>query len=170
MLHVPARFPHGPTCPGVVIFAFAMPRYSPIRRLVSLLLAVLVLAASVGLSVQRHTCRMSGRSQVAVAVPGQLTPRGCNGQLAPGRAVIKSNCCDFSTHLHKLSVPAHELAAMVLVPGPLLAVAWPPAVIWPMTTPTRTPLAGSPRWFAADSSPPARSGRERLVFGGKLVI
>ena len=147
-----------------------MPRTTPIRRLVSLLLAVLVLVASVGLSVQRHTCRMSGRSLVAVSVPGQLTPRGCNGQPAPARLVIKNNCCDLSSHLHKLSAPAHELAAKVLVPDPLLAVAWPPAVVWPTMAPAVTQPVGSPRWLAADSSPPPRSGRELLVFGGKLVV
>ena len=147
-----------------------MPRHSRFRRLVSLLLAVLVLTASVGLSVQRHTCRMSGRSKVAVSVPGQLALRGCTGQLAPAKPVAKDNCCDFSSHLHKLSAPAHELAAKVLLPGPLLAV-WPAAELdWPVAPSVMALESSAPRWFAADSSPPPRGGRGLLAFVCTLVV
>ncbi|WP_046246956.1 hypothetical protein [Hymenobacter terrenus] len=146
-----------------------MPRHSYFRRLVSLLLAVLVLTASVGLSVQRHTCRISGRSKVEVSVPGQMALRGCNGQLAPPRPVVKDNCCDFSSHLHKLSAPAHELGAKILMPLPLLA-AWLPEMPWPTAPLVMAVEVQGPRWFAADSSPPPRGGRELLAFVCTLVV
>jgi hypothetical protein len=139
------------------------------RRLFSLLLAVLVLTSSVGLTVQRHTCRISGRSKVEVSVPGELALRGCDGQLAPTVPVVKDNCCDFSSHVHKLSAPAHELAAKVLVPAPLLAVLVP-EMTWPLALPAQALTAAGPRWFAADSSPPLRSGRELLAFVCTLVV
>jgi hypothetical protein len=62
-----------------------MSRYSLFRRFVSLMLAVLVLTASVGLTVQRHTCRMSGRSKVDVTVPGRAPLRGCNNELVKAK-------------------------------------------------------------------------------------
>ena len=40
------------------------------HRLLSALLAVLVLATSVGLTAERHRCRISGRSTVALSLPG----------------------------------------------------------------------------------------------------
>ena len=154
-------------------FAFVMARYSSLRRLVSLLLAVLVLTASVGLTVQRLTCRMSGRSTVSVAVAGQAIPRGCLAPPATARLrVAKANghCCDVSKHLHKLSNPAQELAAKVLLPLPEL-VAGVPEAGWRGAATAQLPLAtASPRWFAADSSPPPRGGRELLVFVGTLVV
>lgn len=150
-------------------FAFAMPRYSLFHRLVSLLLAVLVLTASVGLSVQRSTCRMSGRSTVDVLLAGQNAQRGCGGQLVPTWPILKDNCCDHSSHLHKLSAPAHELAAKVLVPAPLLAV-FTVAVVWPCAVAKNSPNVGAPRWFAADSSPPPRGGRSLLTFACTLVV
>ena len=44
-------------------------------------------------------------------------------RLTPATPEAKDNCCDFSKQEHKLSLPAHELAAKVLVPPPLLATA-----------------------------------------------
>lgn len=147
-----------------------MPRFSAFRRFVSLLLAVLVLFASVGLTVQRHTCRVSGRSQVAVAVPGHLALSGCDGQLAPRRPAVKGSCCDFSSHVHKLSAPSQELMAKVLVRTPLLA-AWLPAPVWPVVVPAAGRGAGwAPCWFAADSSPPPRGGRGLLAFVCALIV
>jgi hypothetical protein len=146
-----------------------MPRYSLFRRFVSMMLAVLVLTASVGLTVQRHTCRMSGRSKVNVTVPGQTPLRGCNNELVPAKTVAKDNCCDTSSQLHKLSAPAHEQAAKVLVPVPVL-VAWVPEMTWPQR-PIVTSLPGiGPRWFAADSSPPPLGGRGLLAFVCTLVV
>ena len=143
--------------------------HSLFRRLVSALLAVLVLVASVGFTVQRLTCRMSGRSTVAVSVAGQADLRGCTGALAPATPAAKDNCCDFSKQLHKLSVPTHELAAKILVPLPLLAVA-APGLSWRAAPATPTLPASGPRWFAADSSPPPLSGRGLLTFVCKLVV
>lgn len=100
-----------------------MPRYSLFRRFVGLMLAVLVLTASVGLRVQRHTCRMSGRSKVDVTVPGRAPRRGCNNEPVKAKTVAKDNCCDTSSLLHKLSGPAHEPAAKLLAP---FMVAWVP--------------------------------------------
>jgi hypothetical protein len=146
-----------------------MAPHSLFRRFVSLLLAVLVLTATVGLTVQRHTCRISGRTKVSVAVPGQAAAAGCN-MLAPLRPVVKDNCCDFSSHVHKLSAPAHELAGKVLVPVPALTAWVPEALCWPVRAAGELPEAAAPRWFAADSSPPPRSGRALLVFVCTLVV
>ena len=146
-----------------------MLRYSVFRRLVCLLLAVLVLTASVGLTVQRSTCRMSGRSTVDVLLAGQLAQRGCGSQLVPTGPILKDNCCDHSSHLHKLSTPAHELAAKILMPVPLLAV-FTVTVVWPFVIAEEAPVTGAPHWFAADSSPPPRGGRELLAFVCTLVV
>ncbi|MDO7852070.1 hypothetical protein [Hymenobacter convexus] len=147
-----------------------MPRHSFIRRLVSLLLAVLVLTTSVGFTVQRLTCRMSGRSTVALSVAGRADLRGCTADMMPAKPVAKKdNCCDFSKQLHKLSTPSHELAVKVLVPAPALALA-PLGLAWPQ--PALVPLAPAnmPRWFAADSSPPPRGGRGLLAFVCTLLV
>jgi len=145
--------------------------YSRFRRFVSLVLAVLVLTTSVGLTVQRLTCRMSGRSLVSVSVAGHAKgPMGCSGQAAPATPSAKDNCCDFSSHLHKLSTPAHELAAKVLVPTPIWCV-WVPATQWLADGHgTALPAGSGPRWHAADSSPPPRSGRSLLTFVCTLVV
>ena len=144
--------------------------HSRLRRSVSLLLAVLVLITSVGFTVQRLTCRLSGLSRVAVSVTDSANLRGCVAGLAPATSVAKDHCCDFSKQLHKLSVPAHELTAKVLLPAPLVAVVGTSALAWPVS-PTVTLRANeSPRWFAADSSPPPRGGRLLLAFACILVV
>lgn len=143
--------------------------HSRFRRLVSLLLAVLVLITSVGLTVQRLTCRMSGTSTVAVSVTGHTELRGCMGELALATPKAADGCCDFSKHEHKLSSPVHELAAKVLVPVPLLlATAAPSEPLAPVAT-TALALA-APRWFAVDASPPPRGGRALLAFACTLVV
>lgn len=146
-----------------------MPRYSLFRRLVSLLLAVLVLTTSVGLTVQRLTCRMSGRSTVALSVAGRVDLQGCTADMTPAKPTAKDNCCDFSKQLHKLSTPAHELAAKVLVPlpGPALLPTLP---AWPQPALVVLPIGSAPRWFAADSSPPPLGGRGLLAFACTLVV
>ncbi|AWM35225.1 hypothetical protein [Hymenobacter nivis] len=138
------------------------------HRIVSLWLAVLVLTASVGLTVEQHTCRFSGRSRANLALLG-AAPRRCYGATAPPR--IKDNCCEFSSHWHKLTAPAHAHALeKVPVPGPLLA-AWLPGAAWPQL-PVSEAARGTagPRWFAADASPPPRGGRALLRWVGKLVV
>lgn len=146
-----------------------MRSHSQFRRLVSLLLAVLVLTTSVGLTVQRLTCRMSGRSTVAFFVAGQADLRGCTGELAPTTPAVKDNCCDFSKQVHKLTLPTHELASKTLVPAPLLAVEVP-ALSWPKLAAGARLQDSGPRWFAADSSPPPLSGRGLLTFVCTLVV
>ena len=146
-----------------------MKPHSRFRRLVSLLLAVLVLTASVGLTVQRLTCRMSGRTTVALSVTGRAALHGCTGEMAPTTPAAKDNCCDFSSHLHKLSLPAHADVVKVLVPTPEF-VAWQPALAWPMAPAVVMPAASGPRWFAADSSPPPLGGRGLLAFVCTLVV
>ena len=146
-----------------------MPRPSLVRRFVSLMLAVLVLTTSVGLTVQRLTCRMSGRSTVALSVAGRADLRGCIADMTPAAPLAKDNCCDFSKQLHKLSTPAHELAVKVLVPAPMLALV-PRGVAWPQPALVALAPANAPRWFAADSSPPPRGGRGLLAFVCTLVV
>jgi hypothetical protein len=146
-----------------------MPRSSLFRRLVSLLLAVLVLTTSVGLTVQRLTCRMSGRSTVALSVAGRADLQSCSADMEPAKPTAKNNCCDFSKQLHKLTAPAHELAAKVLLPlpGPALLPALP---AWPQPALAALPADSAPRWFAADSSPPPLGGRGLLAFVCTLVV
>ncbi|MBD2767677.1 hypothetical protein IC235_07205 [Hymenobacter sp. BT664] len=146
-----------------------MPRYSLFRRFVSLLLAVLVLAAAVGINVQRQACRMSGRSTVVLALAGPVALRGCPERPAGPRPVAKSSCCDFSSHLHKLSDPAHERTANVKVPAPML-VALAPSVTGLGPLLMVAPVAGGVRWLTTDSSPPPRGGRELLAFVCTLVV
>ena len=132
------------------------------RRFVSLLLAVLVLITSVGLTVQRLTCRMSGQSTVAVSVAGGTELRGCMGELATSK--VQDGCCDFSKHQHKLSSPVHELAAKILMPAPSMSAIVPP-LSWPApTAAVGLPATDGPRWFAADASPPPPGGRTLLAF------
>ncbi|SFP99662.1 HYC_CC_PP family protein [Hymenobacter arizonensis] len=146
-----------------------MQTHSLFRRFVSLLLATLVLIASVGLTVQRQTCRMSGSSQVAVSVTGQAALSGCAATDASVSVVAEDDdCCDFSTHLHKVPMPAHALAGKVLLPAPLLAV-WEPATGWLPQAPAVAVQFGTCSWFAADSSPPL-AGRALLAFCCKLVV
>jgi hypothetical protein len=142
---------------------------SVFRRLVSFMLAVLVLLTSVGFTVQRLTCRMSGRSTVAVSVAGRADLRGCTGEQAPATPKAKDNCCDFSKQLHKLSVPAHEQATKILVTAPLLAVQVP-ALGWRAAPSVAELKEGAARWFAADSSPPPLGGRGLLAFACTLVV
>ena len=140
------------------------------HRLLSLLLAALVLTASVGLTVRRHTCRISGRSTAHLLLPGLAGAAGCG----PAAAVpeLRDGCCDVAAQEHKLSSPAGPaLLAKVLVPTPLL-LALPPPVMprWPAAAGAEaTAAALGVRWFAADSSPPA-SGRAVLLRGRKLVV
>lgn len=147
-----------------------MRSHSLFRRLVSVVLAVLVLITSVGLTVQRLTCRMSGTSTVAVSVAGRAELRGCMGELAPAISKAADGCCDFSKHEHKLNSPVHELATKILVPVPAL-LATLPQLSWPVSKAAAVSLAANaPRWFAADASPPPLGGRALLAFACKLEV
>jgi len=138
------------------------------HRIVSLWLAALVLTASVGLTVERHTCRFSGRGRASLALLG-AAPTSCYGRATPPQ--IKGSCCDFSRHPHKLTMPAPAHAfGKGLGPGPLLA-AWLAGPAWAKTAIARAPAgAAGPRWFAADASPPPLGGRALLAWVGALVV
>ena len=166
----PAHIPHARQRTPGRTFAAAMRPHSRFRRLVSLLLAILVLITSVGLTVQRLTCRMSGRSTVAVSVASRAELRGCLGELAPATSKAADGCCDLSKHEHKLSSPAHELAAKILVPVPAM-VAVMPLLDWPVPQAAAAAEAATgPRWFAADTSPPPLGGRALLAFACTLEV
>lgn len=140
------------------------------HRLFSLLLALLVLAASVGLTVLRHTCRESGHTTADIIFTAPK--HGCPPPKPTANShssQIKGACCDFSAHLHKLEVPSPELTWAKLLPSPLLAPVWLPTSCWP-TAPAAPLVAQAATWHAADSSPPPRAGRVLLSFISVLVV
>ena len=135
--------------------------------------ALLVLTASVGMTVQQHTCRESGSRTASVVFttpqhrcPAPKPESGHHNH--SGQAKIKAACCDFSAHLHKVDAPTPELAWAKLLPAPFIAPAWP-APAWPALPPALL-IAEAEAWHAADSSPPLRAGRILLLFIGVLVI
>ncbi|WBO85268.1 hypothetical protein [Hymenobacter yonginensis] len=143
------------------------------HRLFSALLALLVLTASVGMAVLQHTCRQSGYRTTAVvfSTPKHRCPAPEPTQEATHhstKAQLTSACCDFQAHLHKLDVPAPELAWAKLLPPPL-AADWFPATAWP-TLPPAPLVARAAAWHASDSSPPPRAGRQLLTFIQVLVV
>lgn len=135
-----------------------------------MLLALLVLASSVGLTVLRHTCRESGNTtaNIVFSTPQHGCPPSKPAAAHSHSSQLKESCCDFSAHLHKLEVPSPELTWTKLLPSPLLAPEWLPVVDWPvlMPAPLVVQAAG---WHAADSSPP-RAGRVLLAFISVLVV
>ncbi|MFD2786634.1 hypothetical protein [Hymenobacter rubripertinctus] len=134
----------------------------------SIWLALLVLTASVGLTVQQHTCLLSGAHSAAIVF--QPAQHGC----PPARvkqepdqtraAQLTRSCCEFGAHFHKLDTPSAHLA-WVKAPVPALLPGWPVA---PHPVPYIAAVAA--RWFAAHSSPPPLGGRTLLTFGGILVV
>jgi len=152
-------------------------------RLLSLALAWLVLATSVGLTSERHRCRVSGRSIVVLSLPGLAGRADAPGSRpdklpkVPTRPCGKrqSGCCDIS-HGH-LKLQAQSAAAGPNIGLPAPPVALPPALLpdsmrWVgLATATYAPLLGG--WHgAAGSLPPGppRAGRVLLAFEGKLVV
>ena len=154
--------------------------YPTHHRLLSALLALLVLATSVGLTAERHRCRISGRSTVALVLPGLA-----NGDDAPApgqpcgqRSALSkhrpSGCCDISHVLHKLDAKANAGNAAHWLPTP--PVALPPALLpapaWAGLA-TTAPLAASVAvGTAANSSPPGapRAGRVLLARYCTLIV
>lgn len=146
-----------------------------LHRLFSAWLALLVLTASVGLTVQQHTCSMSGKTQRAVV----LTPRhacapaptdvaACRKPGAPAKASLRDGCCAFSAHHHKVDAAAHDFGlAKVAVPA-LLAVL-PAPLIWAQPAAAAV-IAETGILHAADASPPPRAGRALLTFVCVLVV
>ena len=149
--------------------------YPTPHRLLSALLALLVLATSVGLTAERHRCRISGRSTVALHLPGRALAEadGCG---RPQSARVKhrpSGCCDISHVLHKLDAKASAGNAAHWLPTPAAALppALLPAPIWAGLN--AAPLAaGVAVGTAANSSPPGapRAGRVLLARHCTLVV
>lgn len=145
-----------------------------LHRLFGIWLALLVLTTSVGLAVQQHTCRESGKHTASVIF--SPTRHGCpppkpaahHDSHQTNKAQLTKACCEFGAHFHKLDAPSAELA-WVKAPAATLMPAWPAATVWPSVPPTPLRLAEA-RWHAADSSPPLRAGRELLTFVGVLIV
>lgn len=155
-----------------------MPRPLP-HRLLSALLALLVLATSVGLTAERHRCRISGRSTVQLSLPGLAHSDGAVPTPGkPGRPCGKrrtSGCCDISHSQHKLNAQSAAGLAKWLPTSPQpLAPALLPASVWPgLGARVRQPLAASVAvGTAANSSPPGapRAGRVLLTLVCTLVV
>ncbi|GAB3841572.1 hypothetical protein [Hymenobacter jeollabukensis] len=152
-----------------------MNQRSLLLRLTSLWLALLVLTASVGLTVQQHTCHLSGRTQRAVVLtphhgcaPAGMTVAGCQRPAPLKQPSVKDGCCEFSAHHHKVDASAHDLG-LGKVPVPALVAVLPPAPMWPQ--PAAAAVAAQTRILhAADASPPARAGRALLTFVCVLVV
>jgi hypothetical protein len=154
------------------VFLWAMPRPLP-HRLLSALLALLVLATSVGLTAERHRCRISGRSTVTLSLPG-LAHRddeaGKTNQPCGKRRT--SSCCDISHSQHKLSAQGTVSFAKWLPAAPAFSPALLPAPMW-AGLPAGAPLAASvASGMAANSSPPGvlRVGRVLLTLVCTLVV
>jgi len=157
-----------------------MPRPLPYRhRLVSALLALLVLATSVGLTAERHRCRISGRSTVALSLPGLAShdDEAAASPAKPGRSCGKrraDGCCDVSHLHHKLSAQSADAGLAKWLPKPpqLLPPALLPEPVWAGVA-TSAPLATSVAvGTAANSSPPGvpRAGRVLLTRHCTLVV
>jgi hypothetical protein len=157
-----------------------MPRPLPYHhRFLSALLALLVLATSVGLTAERHRCRISGRSTVALSLPGLAThPDEADAALGkPGRPCGKrraSGCCDVSHSQHKLNAQSAAAGFAKWLPDAphFLPPALLPTPVW-AGLPTGAPLAAAVAvGTAANSSPPGvpRAGRVLLTLVCTLVV
>ena len=149
-----------------------MPRPLP-HRLLSALLALLVLATSVGLTAERHRCRISGRSTVTLSLPGLAHHDDDAGKTSrPCGKRRTSGCCDISHSQHKLSAQGTVSFAKWLPAAPTLSPALLPAPTW-AGLPSGAPLAAAVAvGTAANSSPSGapRSGRVLLTLVCKLVV
>ena len=148
------------------------------HRLLSALLALLVLATSVGLTAERHRCRISGRSTVALSLPGLTPPAEAKPDASkPGRPCGKrrtSGCCDV-THLHhKLTAQSEAAGFAKWLPSPpqLLPPALLPEPVWPPLPTGALVAAAVASGTAANSSPPGapKAGRVLLTFVCTLVV
>lgn len=144
-----------------------------LHRLFSFWLALLVLTSSVGLTVQQHTCRQSGyRSASVIFSParhGCPAPRPVRSELQPaGPVQLTASCCEFGAHFHTLDAPSAELAWLKL-PAPAIVPPRPAPLVW-AAVPASVWLKAPQGWYAADSSPPPRAGRQLLTFVGVLVV
>lgn len=147
---------------------FATVKRPLLHRFLSGFMALLVLTTSVGLTVQSHTCRSSGRRSAAIIFrapqhkcPPNYSPVAASHRL-PGKAELKKACCEFGAHFHKLEAASHNPDQAKLLTPPVL-LAWLPVSDWGLFQPARlgTPAAS---WPASNSSPPLRAGRILLAF------
>jgi hypothetical protein len=155
-----------------------MPRPLPHHhRLVSAFLALLVLATSVGLTAERHRCRISGRSTVALSLPGLASHDDEAPVNKPGRPCGKrraDGCCDVSHLHHKLSAQSADAGLAKWLPEPPshLPPFLLPEPVW-AGFPASAPLAVSVAvGTATNSSPPGvlRAGRVLLTRHCTLVV
>jgi len=152
-----------------------MPRPLPYHhRLLSALLALLVLATSVGLTAERHRCRISGRSTVALSLPG-LASHDDEAPAKPGCGKRRTDgCCDVSHLHHKLSAQSADAGLAKWLPeAPAhLPPALLPAPVWAGLLASAPLAAGVAVGTAANSSPPGvpRAGRVLLTRHCTLVV
>ncbi|WP_426490898.1 hypothetical protein [Hymenobacter sp. 102] len=143
-----------------------------LHRLFSFWLALLILTSSVGLTVQQHTCRQSGRHTAAVIFSpirhGCPPPRAIqHNSHQTSKAQLPKSCCEFGAHFHKLDAPSAELCWLTY-PLPTVLPQWPASPVWPIVA--AAPVGAPQGWHASDSSPPLRAGRQLLTFVGVLVV
>ena len=154
-----------------------MPRPLP-HRLLSALLALLVLATSVGLTAERHRCRISGRSTVVLSLPGLTQHDEAQPDAGkPGRPCGKrrtNGCCDVSHSQHKLNAQSADHGVAKWLPNAphLLPPALLPTPVWaglPSGAPRAAVVASG---TAANSSPPGvpKAGRVLLTLVCTLVV
>ncbi|KAA9339104.1 hypothetical protein F0P96_00255 [Hymenobacter busanensis] len=152
-----------------------MKKHSLVFRLFSLWLALLVLTSSVGLTVQQHTCHISGQTQRAVVLtprhscaPPKAAAPGCKPAAVAARSTaVQDGCCAFSVQQHKMDAFGSVLLAKV--PVPALVAVLPKAAWAPVAT---AAVCGSPQavFYATDASPPPLAGRALLAFVCTLVV
>jgi hypothetical protein len=156
------------------------------HRLLSALLALLVLATSVGLTAERHRCRISGRSTVALSLPGLVSHdddagasptksgRTCGNQRSASAKRRADGCCDVSHLHHKFSAQSADAGLAKWLPEPpqLLPPALLPAPVWAGFVTSAPLAAGVAVGTAANSSPPGvpRAGRVLLTRHCTLVV
>ena len=179
-----------PICTGIICLlsrfhttsapARALPLHSAMHpvplshRFLSLALALLVLVASIGLPVQRRTCRVSGRSTAHIAwslVNPASVLRGSSSQPQQIQHRLESSCYAYSLHLHQLSAPAYASVATKLLPAPPVWLALPAAAHFP--TPARqnlTAVAFRSSGLTSKAPPPRPGGRTLLVQVGQWVV
>ncbi|QIL77454.1 hypothetical protein [Hymenobacter sp. HDW8] len=143
------------------------------HRIFSGLLALLILAASVGLTVQRRTCHISGRSTAnftfSAAVDACQPSNEALHCSVSATSQWRQACCDLATDLHKLSAPAPATLGGKFLAG-LAINTWATSSVWPPVPDAPLLAQAAYRWYASDASPPPRAGRLLLAFGCILVV
>ena len=138
-------------------------------RFLNLALALLVLAASVGLPVQRRTCRLSGRSTARIVWHGAAGALSTPAQTP--ESGLAAACYAYSLQLHQLSPETPALDDGRLLPAAADGLALPADGSFR--------LPARPRFWApalvagrvAHLPPPPRpGGRALLVRIGTLVV